>query len=50
LILLRLDLITVKTLNKAQLTLNKALLNEELKKSLREKYSALFEGLSQDKP
>jgi hypothetical protein len=30
--------------------LNKALLNEELKKLLREKYPALFEELSQDEP
>jgi hypothetical protein len=35
LVLLSLDLIAVKTLNKAQLTFNKALLNEELKKPLR---------------
>jgi len=32
-----------KALNKAQLTLNKALLNEKLKKPLIEKYPALFE-------
>ncbi|WP_268988995.1 hypothetical protein [Methanosarcina mazei] len=39
-----------KTLNKAQLTLNKALLNEGLKKPLREKYYTPFEEFSQDEP
>lgn len=43
--IISLGLIIQKPLNKAQLTLNKALLNEEIKKPLREKYPAFLKNL-----